>query len=1060
LILFHQSCGGAQAHDLVVKNSANTASVALAKVLADLDEGKSGAQADLNALIDDMARLYRLELKAIDNANSAKYNNFLENHEAIVSADQFGQTRMQKMKSKAQDCQSDFQVLRTKETDEALNGWDNADEDGMSQDEGNELGGMAREYVSPSDAGAECLPALLGVCSKAQITDKVHGYDYDYSIHRTQEKEEEGAGSQGLERTQIKRHFVNDACPNVVGSSCETACPLPKYEHFIAGSNVMYTCGMDGNWEAQLKKYSKIKVFTHVSESELSEWAAFRGAEVDCSFCNSKWPKMLNLDVDLQDHDPIVTLQSYLNYRGIDCDVWNANFVTDDATDPDKINQLRTTADADGASLFIVTETGKLATAASLLKGTDYVEIPPHLCTADVQKKSGENGGGFLIPGKYNFKIRGGKKIMQRVYSDQICDGGTWSPGNYATMSSETGDWDGAICQEKLKTDKTSHGGAGCSEDIWSISYGNGHCWCVPKSAYNEVTEDCPSQSHGTSNTWKMAVGWIDAPATLHCNGTFEDHFGGRTDELTPAGSGLPRKFAKRNLDPKYGIADGWFFRAVNDDATEWEYIKQGMEGMPIEENEAEADGWSMDTILDTSMGKIHGPFGTNNVCQNCQVHKSFTMPEKATSCDISFRFMRQSTWDYEYGYFYVNDEKLWEKRGVRACSSYSWKQSKDLVNVAGAAAGDCFEDVTISSVPCAAGEVLKVGFASSINQAVSDESWAFTNFKLYITGAAGDVSALTIHHFNTEKGTVAAPNGISENFDWRFSAEQDGGSDCNAEKGDTYSHKTYAGHETLTEGCRTDLPIRAVMDPRVSHDKIVAWWKMETFDEKKWEWESIVENYDTGEMYKVDFVDKGDLKVAMGGEGSHDGYRSLEGNTDQGTKISWGNVVASTMTLCTTSMYTPGGRTGRIFRGGRSNWLHGHWSGYSRAVHYQHWNMHPYRVPAIRNVNDWVVLCATASNAETVYANKYDWQKNWKADDPGDTSQIDSHNYNRVYDWTWDQKELIVGRSGRSSSGSSTHEESGFRVSEVIAWNRGFDRAELELMMRYMMERLRGDAD
>jgi hypothetical protein len=94
------------------------------------------------------------------------------------------------------------------------------------------------------------------------------------------------------------------------------------------------------------------------------------------------------------------------------------------------------------------------------------------------------------------------------------------------------------------------------------------------------------------------------------------------------------------------------------------------------------------------------------------------------------------------------------------------------------------------------------------------------------------------------------------------------------------------------------------------------------------------------------------------------------------------------------------------------------------------------------------------------VYANRYGWQNNWKADEPGDVSQIDDHNYNLVYDWSWNQKELVVGRCGRNSCGGSAREESGFRVSEVIAWNRGFDRTELQLMMRYMMERLRGDAE
>jgi hypothetical protein len=251
------------------------------------------------------------------------------------------------------------------------------------------------------------------------------------------------------------------------------------------------------------------------------------------------------------------------------------------------------------------------------------------------------------------------------------------------------------------------------------------------------------------------------------------------------------------------------------------------------------------------------------------------------------------------------------------------------------------------------------------------------------------------------------------------------------------------------------------VKDERVSQDKIIAWWKMENFDEDNWAWESVVKHYDTGEKWMVDFVGKGDLKVALGGEGAHDEYLSLEGNTDQDAKISWGNVVGKTMSLCTTSMYRPGGRMGRVFRGGRNNWLHGHWNGWARSTHYEHWNVYPHWSPAGRhNSRDWVVQCATTTNAQTLYVNKYGWENNWKTDDPSDVSQIDDHNYNRVYDWSWDQKELIIGRNGRNTNGCCTREESGFRVSEVIAWNRGMERTELQLMMRYLMERLRGEAE
>jgi hypothetical protein len=1010
-----------------------------------------------------MARLYRTELKEIDDANNAKYGNFLNNHDAVLFADHTEKIRLHDKKLESQDCQSDFMVLRTKETDKVLNGWDNADEDGQTQDEGNAMGSMARGYEAPDAAGAECLPALINKCPKAQITDAVWGYDYDWLAHRDQDDEEQGTGHTiGLERSHINRHFVNDECTNIAGSSCDTACPLPKYDHYIAGPNVRYICGADGNWKADLKKYSKIKVFTHLSERELSEWAAFRGTQVDCTFCNDVWPKMLNLDVVLQNHDPIVTLQSYLNYRGIDCDVWTSSFVTEDATDPNKIFRHRTTGDADGASMFIESDSGKLTTASQFLRGTDFVQIPSDLCTSAVRQESGENGGRLLIPGNYNLKVKGGEKAIQLVFTG-LCHGGTWSrtgnEGNYATKSAITGDWDPAVCQKLLKTDDYSHGGAGCSDDIWSVAHTNGHCSCVPKTGrWRPETEDCDSYVYGTTKTYKFTQKELDSSAMIHCNGTYDQ--GGVSGELTEAGSGMPLKFAKRNSDPSYGIKNGWFFRAFNDEGTEWEFVKQGLAGFLIEEKGAEASGWSMKNTLSTSMGKIHGPFGTDVICSNCQVHKTIAIPEGGTTCDVSFRFMRQKSWDHEWGYFHFDGEVMWEKRGVGSCSGYGWQQGLDLTNVDGAANQDCYEDVSIQSIPCLAGESVKIGFSSSINQAVNDESWAFTNFKMLIHGAAGDTAGITVHHYSTENEGQFAPNGKSDNFAWRKSGERASASDCSGDEEDTYAHKTYATFEHLHESCRTDQPIGTKQDVRVSHDKIIAWWKMETFDEKKWEWESIVQHYETGERWMVDFVDKGDLKVAKGGEGAHNEYLSLEGNTDQNAKISWGNVVASTMTLCTTSMYRPGGAMGRVFRGGRNNWIHGHHGGWARAVHYEQWNIYQHWSPAGRhNSRDWVVVCA-ATSAKTVYVNKYNWHNNWKSDDPSDVSQIDDHNYQDVKDWSWNQKELIIGRNGRSSTGCCNTQESGFRVSEVIAWNRGFDRAELTLMMRYLMERLRGEAE
>jgi len=370
----------------------------------------------------------------------------------------------------------------------------------------------------------------------------------------------------------------------------------------------------------------------------------------------------------------------------------------------------------------------------------------------------------------------------------------------------------------------------------------------------------------------------------------------------------------------------------------------------------------------------------------------------------------------------------------------------------------DCYLDGEVTA-PCPAGEDFKVQFSSSMDQWVADESWAFQNLKILVAGIDGPIDGLTVHHYDVEKEGNFGPNGKSDNFDWKYSAEQAEVTDCSANQTVNYAHKTYASYENLKEECRTDLEMPGSFDKRVSMDRIIAWWMMDNFDEDKWVWESVVEHYDTGEKWMVDFVNKGNLKVAYGGEGAHDEYPSLEGDTNSDAKISWGNIVQDRMSFCTTSSYKPsGGSTGRVFRGARSNWLHGHWNGFTRTSHYDGWVLHPYYSPSgwnSRFKKDWVVMCqsskgdAAGNGNGYAYGNIYGWN--------GDYSKIDTRGQN-VYGSRWNQNELVIGRCGRSTCGCCTREESGFRVAEVIAWNRGMGQDELKLMMRYLMERLTGE--
>jgi len=1057
-------------------NLVTSTTVALAKALGDIKNGGDVSKSKLNALMDKVLQDYRDDLGEIDDENNEKYGNFVTNHEAVVEADTDEFERLRDMKDRSSECQTKHLILKTNEDDDVLGGWDRDDVDGITELEGNSLGKIAKDFDMPTDAGSECLPAVLEGCSPDQVLNKIWGYDYDYLTHIDAEDlaEEDLHHVSGLERIALKRTFVNNACSSLTGSSCETMCPKPPVDprtgepmdHYTPGPNIMYTCQADGTWKAELKEYSKIKVFTHVGENDAAEWADYANTEVDCQLCTDEWPKWLNLDVDLYNHDPIVTLQSYLNFRGIKCDVWNSKF----GSDANKVSIKHTEKDADGNALFLHTATGKIETESYSLNGADWVEIPANLCTSAERQRAVDNGAIYFIPGKYNFKIRGGAKVLKVVFTNQLCHGGFWSPGHYATRYSGVGSWNPKDCQTKLATNTGAHGGRGCSKDIFGVAHNNGHCWCVPPDKYRAATEDCHSFGYGTTHTWKNVQGEIDAPANLYCNGTYVD-VDGTSTTLIPAGTGLPKKYAKRNSDPQYGERNGWFFRVLDEEGTKWEFVKQGLLGYTIKEGEAAKAGWSNALITETANGDFHGPFGTDIVAKNTKVQKSFKVPDGATSCDIKVRYWRQWTWDHEWAYVtgdvdVISCSSGWDvsgkqcqKRGVWTCNNYGWNtQANDMPKVSGGSQADCWSDVT-ANVKCVGGTDLKVGISSSIDQRVADESWGFSNLEVTVHGVPGELAGLTVHRFDTEMEGKAAPNGKSDFFDASKSASgvQSESFACASDDGGDYAGGTYASTTNLKEDCVLNRVFKPPLDDRVSMDKIIAWWKMENFDADNWVWESMVEHYDTGEYWKADFVNKGNLKLAMGGEGAHDEYLSLEGDTNSDTKISWGNIVQDRMSFCTTSSYRPsGGSTGRVFRGARSNWLHGHWNGFTRTSHYDGWILHPYYSPSgwnSRFKKDWIVMCQSSKSASGgngfQYGNIYGWN--------GDYSKIDTRS--TVYGSRWNQNELVIGRCGRRYCGCCTREESGFRVAEVMAWNRGMDQDELKLMMRYLMERLTGEA-
>jgi len=67
-----------------------------------------------------------------------------------------------------------------------------------------------------------------------------------------------------------------------------------------------------------------------------------------------------------------------------------------------------------------------------------------------------------------------------------------------------------------------------------------------------------------------------------------------------------------------------------------------------------------------------------------------------------------------------------------------------------------------------------------------------------------------------------------------------------------------------------------------------------------------------------------------------------------------FGTILNSNFTICSVTRYT-NTTMGRLLRGTDTNFLHGHWNGYSGVAYYAAWATNPRRN---KNSNNWVVLC------------------------------------------------------------------------------------------------------
>lgn len=219
------------------------------------------------------------------------------------------------------------------------------------------------------------------------------------------------------------------------------------------------------------------------------------------------------------------------------------------------------------------------------------------------------------------------------------------------------------------------------------------------------------------------------------------------------------------------------------------------------------------------------------------------------------------------------------------------------------------------------------------------------------------------------------------------------------------------------------------------------------------YEWESIVGKNGGKNKLKVDFV-AGMWDVRYGFPGSSgaaiDGavpeYAGIFGDSKRYDRLSFGNIIQGRGSLCSATAYEPLGWKGRVLNGGRSNWLHGHWAGYSKVAYLDGWKSHPHQGPPKtlgRYKHAWTVMCSTnaGTNGKELYVNE--------DGKPFLTSGASIS--------SWNQYELIVGRRGRTRRPAGYSEDSSYRIGEVIAWNRGLTPAELQAATQYMIDRLAG---
>jgi hypothetical protein len=486
---------------------------------------------------------------------------------------------------------------------------------------------------------------------------------------------------------------------------------LGNYEREGLGPDLKYTCTGEGVFEPQLLVFSKIRVHTVLSEGDIDAWQAALGPayEADDTFYKQKWLKPLALHTKAgQDHIPINTLQLYLDFRKIKCNVRDSAFVQgpDDPLLAARIGRGQwSVGDEAGMAIFVdttpsktCTGTGKtclgtIATVGVSIVGTDYVEIPEELCDLSTKQGAVENGMLWVEPGDYEFPMPN-QDGTTSVYPTRIHCNGTMTYAN----------------------DVDDH------FDFEVTPAGSGEPF-----EYQYVNAD---------PNYMGANGWYFRPWNSD-----------RTEW----------QFYKFAQPSPVSIVE-----ADGADGNGWsnEYVRP-----------ATGAAGRIHGLFSTNGNSDHASVpegGHPSIAKNTQVSKEFVVPESATSCTIKWRFWKFDSWDNEYGFMHVNDEVMWTSpKGYmpNVCEDMDWvtPPESDLTKCGWGCHRNCMIDHEIVIENCASQSPLKIGFSSDINSAYNDESWGFSNFELHYDGVDSGGTQIVAHHFQTG-ATGVSPLG-SENF-------------------------------------------------------------------------------------------------------------------------------------------------------------------------------------------------------------------------------------------------------------------------------------------------------